>query len=365
MGIKSTTNEFIAKAKVIHDNKYDYSLVDYINSNTKVVISCERHGVFTQKPYHHLSGSGCTKCGTIKRTIALTGNVEEFVNNARSIHGQKYNYSKVVYRNNKHPIIIICPIHGDFEQIPSSHLSGKGCIVCAGVYLCDTEGFVVKANKVHNGVYNYTKTHYINAKTKVIIICPLHGEFTQLAANHINVKHGCPECGGTKKNTTKNFISASKAIHGDIYDYSKVNYLARKSKVIIMCPVHGEFKQTPNDHLSKCGCGGCTKHGFDYTAPGIVYFLKVVDKGIMYYKIGITNRTVEERFKRDIDKIELLFKIFFKVGKEAHALEQKLLKKYEKFKPNIVPYILVSGGNTELFTENIYKMYLDDQVKSC
>ena len=126
------SEKFIIDAKNIHDNKYDYSLVDYVKSSIKIKIICSTHGVFEQRPHGHLKGYGCPKCAGDKTKILKQSNTEEFITKANLIHGDKYNYSLVEYINNKSKIKIICPIHGEFEQSPSHHLSGNGCPKCKG-----------------------------------------------------------------------------------------------------------------------------------------------------------------------------------------------------------------------------------------
>lgn len=116
--------------------------------------------------------------------------------------------------------------------------------------------------KVHGNKYDYSKVKYVNSKTKVCIICTEHGEFWQTPSNHLN-GNGCKQCGiikVNKYNTKDNdyFIKKAKIIHGDEYDYSKVEYKKSREKVCIICPIHGEFWQTPNDHLCGCGCVECS-----------------------------------------------------------------------------------------------------------
>ena len=125
---KLTTEEFIEKAKAKHGDKYYYSKVDYVDSKTKVIIICKEHGEFKQKPRNHLHGQGCSECVGNKKS-----NTEKFIKDAKKIHGDKFNYSKVEYTNNITEIIIICPKHGKFPRTPNSHLAGHGCPKCAGL----------------------------------------------------------------------------------------------------------------------------------------------------------------------------------------------------------------------------------------
>lgn len=191
---KYSNNEFIKKAKEVHGNKYNYSNVEYINSQTKVCIICPEHGEFWQTPANHLQGQNCPKCSTFITHEEQKSSVEDFIKKAKEIHGDKYDYSKV---------------------------------------------------------------SYINNKTKVCIICPEHGEFWQRPDKHIFAKRGCPKCGKTQKLTKKDFIEKAKLIHKDTYDYSNVEYKTIRQKVEIICKKHGSFMQTPHAHLSGQGCPIC------------------------------------------------------------------------------------------------------------
>ena len=183
---------------------------------------------------------------------------EEFIAKAREVHGDKYDYSKVEYVGALTKVCIICPEHGEFWQEANSHLRGQGCPKCKyEKQTSSTEEFIQKAHKVHGDKYDYSKVEYVGALTKVCIICPEHGEFWQIPSAHLRGQ-GCPKCKAKKQTcTTDEFIAKAKKIHGDKYDYSKVNYVNRKTKVCIICPKHGEFWQTPNHHLSGCGCPKC------------------------------------------------------------------------------------------------------------
>lgn len=128
MSIKLTTETFIEKANIIHNNLYDYSLVDYVHSKAKVKIICPIHGSFEQTPSIHLSGSGCSICSyEAKATTAKS----EFATKSAIVHNDKYSYELVDYKNNKTKVSISCPLHGSFQQKPNSHLNGKGCPICA------------------------------------------------------------------------------------------------------------------------------------------------------------------------------------------------------------------------------------------
>ena len=194
--MNNKTKNFIEKAKKVHGEKYDYSKVEYVNNHTKICIICPEHGEFWQTPGNHLSGQNCPKC--VHRSVKKT--TKEFIEESKEVHGDKYDYSKVEYVNNSKPVCIICPEHGEFWQSPYDHISGCGCKKC---YFEKRKG----PNK-----------------------------------------------------TTQSFISELKAIYGDKYDYSKVDYISSKKKVCLICPEHGEFWVTPNHLLErKSGCPKCSK----------------------------------------------------------------------------------------------------------
>ena len=252
---KLTKEEFIERAKEIHGNKYNYSKVNYVNNNTKVSIICPKHGEFWQNPHSHLSGSGCPICGGRKKLTK-----EEFIERAKEIHGNKYDYSKVEYKNTNNKICIVCPKHGEFTKTVMNHLLGQGCPICSKEKsTLTTKEFIERAKEIHGNKYNYSKVNYIKSKEKVCIICPKHGEFWQTPSLHVSQKCGCPKCSNCQKLTTKEFIERAKEIHGNKYDYSKVEYKNSETKVCIICPIHGEFWQTPNAHLiAKHKCPKCS-----------------------------------------------------------------------------------------------------------
>ena len=127
-----TEEIFISKAKEIHGNIYNYDLVEYSNTTTKVKIVCPTHGEFLQTPQKHLHGQGCSKCGLKKRTKTQTMTIEDFTDRSSNIHNNKFDYSNILYKNSHEKIEIICPEHGNFTIKPYSHLQGKGCGKCVG-----------------------------------------------------------------------------------------------------------------------------------------------------------------------------------------------------------------------------------------
>ena len=187
--LKTSHEELLEKFKIKHDDKYDYSKVDCVNNQTKVEIVCKKHGIFKQSSTSHLSGKGCPQCGN-----SVLKTLNKFIPEANSKHNNKYDYSKVDYINSQTKIEIICKEHGSFYQTPFKHLSySYGCPQCGGSVKSTTKEFKDKAEKVHKKTFEYEKVDYTNNKTKVIITCDKHGDFEQLPNSHL-MGHGCPKC---------------------------------------------------------------------------------------------------------------------------------------------------------------------------
>ena len=262
--MKKTTEEFIADARKAHGDKYDYSKVEYDGRRKPVCIICPIHGEFYQTPECHLAPRGCRKCGAEKNGKQQTLTNEQFISRAKVIHGDRYDYSEVRYIKSQIKVKIKCNKCGRyFWQTPNAHLRGENCPICGNYYM-DLEMFKERAAKIHNNKYIYEKTVYLSANKKVIITCPVHGDFLQTPRSHTSGA-GCPVCGKdlnviSKRYTTEGFIEAARKVHGDKYDYSRVQYSKNGSaKVLIGCPKHGYFLQQPYAHLAGCGCPKCRR----------------------------------------------------------------------------------------------------------
>jgi predicted nucleic-acid-binding Zn-ribbon protein len=286
----STASKFIEQAKATkqHQNpdgtpKYTYDKVNYVNTKVPVIITCPIHGDWdTTTPHNHLQGSGCPKCGIediAKKNISTTSKFIEQAK-AKKEHQNpdgtpKYNYDKVNYVHYKVPVIITCPIHDDFPLTPNKHLNGRGCKYCAmegrskNTISKAASKFIEqsKATKKHQNPdgtpkYTYDKVNYVKGNVPVIITCPIHGDWdTTSPTDHLR-GIGCPFCAGNIKKTTDKFIEQAKEKHKNPdgtpkYTYDKVNYVGSYIPVIITCPIHGDFPQTPNTHLKGSGCPKC------------------------------------------------------------------------------------------------------------
>lgn len=185
---------------------------------------------------------------------------EKFNTKCLEKHGNTYDYSKVVYKNNQTKVEIICKIHGSFFLTPGKHLQGRKCQICSGKNL-NTVEFINRANKKHKNKYDYSLVDYKGIFTDIKIVCPKHGEFIQTPDRHLN-SYGCTRCGievcsYKRTYTTSEFIGKSIKVHGDKYDYTLSEYVKSRIPIKIICKLHGEFCQTPTNHWSGKGCIRC------------------------------------------------------------------------------------------------------------
>ncbi len=182
--------------------------------------------------------------------------LQEIIESFKSKHGNKYDYSHVIYINAHTKVKIICPEHGEFYQMPASHKNGSGCSKCAGINKLSLKELIESFRKSHGNNYDYSQVDYVNSNTKVKIICPEHGEFYQSTRSHKR-GFGCSKCSGLSKPSLKELIESFRKSHGNKYDYSQVDYINSTTKVKIICPEHGEFYQSPQVHNRGGKCPKC------------------------------------------------------------------------------------------------------------
>lgn len=308
--------------------------------------------------------------------MARRKTTEEFIKEAKEVHGDRYDYTLAEYVSARKKIKILCDLHGVFEQTPDNHLKGKNCAKCHGFNKTNND-IINKFKEIHGDKYDYREVEYYNARTPVKIICPDHGVFEQTSYNHLSGR-GCIKCSGKLISTTEEFIERSKLIHGDKYDYRLVNYKRSNIKVRIICKEHGFFDQVPNSHVSGSGCYKCgieliakkskenpmgwgaeswynkseNSKNFDSFK---VYIIKCWNDSETFYKIGRTFKSIKKRFKSKKDmpySYDIIKEIVFYNAKDAFDKEAELKRLNRRFK--YIPSISFNGKHECFSKEPIY-----------
>lgn len=248
---------FIIDFHKIHGSRYNYDKAVYLGSKVKIEIFCNQcQEYFWQTPSNHMTGRGHMNCAHSNLSKRLAKTSEVFITQAQQIHGDTYNYSNVNYINDRTKIEIICKNHGSYNQIPGNHLKGKGCPRCAGKNKT-TQDLIAEFTEIHGNKYTYDRVNYNNVSTKVEILCnKCQRYFNQTPGSHLNGR-GCSYCFIKRRRTTNEAISLFIKIHGNRYNYDKVEYINKYKKIKISCWVHGLFLQSPGSHLRGRGCPKC------------------------------------------------------------------------------------------------------------
>lgn len=231
--MENIPDRYHEKIRKHHGDKYDYSYSVANSSKTKIKIICPIHGEFHQRIDHHSCGHGCKKCSVEVVKFKCTKTKEQFVQKAREVHGDKYDYTKSVYTNALNKLIIKCNTCSHlFDQTAASHCVGRGCPKCAQIIKNDSkrksrELFIEQANIKHSNQYSYEKCDYFRAHKKVIITCSKHGDFEQTPDSHTNGGKGCPKC-VNKRYITNHIRQANKILNG----VGGLSYELEKTKLI-------------------------------------------------------------------------------------------------------------------------------------
>jgi Zn finger protein HypA/HybF involved in hydrogenase expression len=276
------TEIFIARAREVHGNTYQYLNTTYTTSQDKVTIQCSEHGEFQQLPANHLKGQGCGFCRNKKISNSKKSNTVDFIRKAKEVHGERYDYSLAEYSTGHSKLTIICTTHGIFKQSASNHLRGQGCPGCkadalSSYKLSNTEEFIVKSIHTHNNTYDYSLVGYTNNLSKVKIICKEHGIFEQSPHKHLSGS-GCPKCAGhnhstiylieyvgagerigTKVGITNNFDRRFKELAcASPYDLEVVQCWEVDNPREVEAKVLSKFSKVPNEKLG-AGFEGSTE----------------------------------------------------------------------------------------------------------
>lgn len=391
-----TTEQVVEKFMDVHGDTYLYDKVDYKNAKTNVVITCRIHGDFLQMPDKHRSGHGCPICA--KNYIPTN---EEIISRFNEIHNGIYDYSKTKYVRSHIKVCVACKKCGnDFWVTPTNHLKGRGCPYCnsvdgheivtsdealsqidkqvmaldvskTGQTLVDLEDrkqhLINQFKIVHNDFYDYSEVDYVNARTIVAIICPIHGKFMQAPYEHRN-GNGCPKCAGNATMSRDELIERFRSIHGDKYIYDNVKYTNTKDRVEIICKKHGAFMQVIGNHLAGKGCPICnswvgnSRGKYIEMADGrdvLCYVIKCFNADETFYKIGMTidikNRFASKEFQYDYKLIES----YVCDADTAYDIEQIMHRNYKNNGLSYKPKIKF-GGYTEC-----YSSYIEGSLLQC
>ena len=385
-GKSSNTADFIKKAKKIHKDNFDYSLVEYIKNNIKVKIICNKcKNIIEQTPNSHLTGKGCKKCSNKNLSLLFSSNTEDFISKTKLVNGSdKYDYSLVEYMGANSKVKIICnKCKNIIEQTPNSHLRGYGCKECANknfslLYSSNKEEFISKAKIIHGNNFDYSLVEYMGANSKVKIICnKCKNIFEQTPGGHLT-GYGCKECANKNlsllySSNKEEFISKAKSVHGsDNFDYSLVEYVGSLSKIKIICnKCKNIFEQTPSGHLCGYGCERCSVEISLYflhsnftklsSSEGYLYLLKLSNEQTNeeFVKIGVTSRNIKVRIK-EIEKyykIEVL-KFHKNTLKYISEFENKIHNYYRNSELKNKPKIKFGGH------EECYKLEILNEIFS-
>lgn len=338
-GIKKqrAKDSFVEKSKKVHGDLYDYSLADYVKSGVKVKIICSKHGVFEQCPTSHMSGCGCPACGIELRSLAQRDSNETFIAKAEKVHGNIYDYSKLVYVSQKVKVEIVCKEHGSFWQKTNNHLNGNGCPLC----------LPAKLSQIHRLDYDKVKQdvlfslqdtdskliefNYENSNSFCKLNCKKHGEYKQ-RIRAILSGHGCAKCASEvsakiRSNPVESYIPEFQRLYNGKYDYSLATGDTSKSRFKVICPEHGEFTTTVTNHLCGKGCVRCSDgdRGYSCKKSGVFYILKITDNVI---KFGISNnfdKRLKDIIKGSCFDISCMYKFNFEDGQIPREIESEVI----------------------------------------
>jgi len=256
-GVNVTFDEMVVRAREAHGDEFIYRNENWTGASGMIVYECKVHGRVEQIYRDHIRGIGCRQCGYETAASQRRMSLKEFVNRARSIHGDVYDYPDTLPLRND-PIRIVCRTHGAFYQKRSEHFAGHGCHTCGGRKRRTTEQYIEDARARHGDRFSYDRTVFVRTTDKLIVTCGVHGDFLVNANAHL-LGNGCMDCAGLRRRTTEQFVEKARDRFGDRYDYSLVEYVNSSLEVTIVCHSHGPFEQRPIYHLvNAVGCPKCT-----------------------------------------------------------------------------------------------------------
>lgn len=311
----------------------------------------------------------------MKKGIFKTITCEFFITEANNIHNDLYDYSlidKEIIKKEKCPII--CKKHGIFYQNYDVHITKKcGCNKCSGEetgnrFRYSNDKLINLSKLKFNDFFQYEEIN-----NSLEITCPIHGKIDLDIRAHYRNTTGCKICSANTErkfnnSNTEEFIKKSKLIHGERYDYSKVEYINKDSKVIIICKEHGEFLQKPTIHLKASNCKRCNVSGWDRTswinqcknnADPLIYFIRCYNENEEFIKIGRTKRRIYDRFLRP-SIMPYKYEIIKTIKGDAHYIFDKEVELHRKYKSYIYNPNIIFPGYTECFNINIKNLIISE-----
>ena len=268
---KGTWESFMERAEKAHPGKYAYDKGTFKGVHAKMRITCPVHGDFWQIPKDHIRAhpkipAGCPKCGIESRVQKVTRTTDEFIKEARKVHGSLFDYTHTEYVRSPDLVEIACPVHGPFIQIACNHLLGQGCPLCGVARRVvsrtfDTDKFIKLAREAHGDRYDYSRVAYRTSGRKVTIGCPEHGWFEQVPSHHW-AGSGCKKCSfdalaDRRRRSMGDVVNRFREVHGDLYEYPEFDYTDTQQRIVIVCKQHGAFTQRVSDHTTGNGCQKC------------------------------------------------------------------------------------------------------------
>lgn len=368
---KLSTAEFVLKAKEKHGNIYDYSSVVYNKAIEKVTVTCKKHGNFEITPNQHLNGGGCAFCGREKTTKASTYTHEQFLIRLQELHNGAIPFNIDSVSTAEASTLELSDEFGKYIMTRRALLKGSFPSVHSAIN--KTSNTINRFRKKHKDKYNYDKFIYVAAQEKATLTCPLHGDFLLSADTHLQGV-GCKECGNKTRiqnqtHSREEFVNLANKKHSSFYTYENVTYNKSHIKVVVTCPLHGDFPVTPANHLKLRGCPVCRYektsviNGEKSTGWSLsrwqkggniskffdsfkVYFVKAYDKQECFYKIGRTYCTVDNRFESIPYFYDVILITSHDDPKIIFDLENHLKRTFKahKYKP-LKPF----GGQHECF----------------
>lgn len=265
MANKLTTEIFIERTRKVHGDRYDYSKVEYVDAKTKVCIICPKHGEFLQRPSHHTDGRGCNKCAAEKNGEQLQFWTKEKCQECAS----KYATMKA-FREGSKNAYNSARKHGWLKEYNWLTYKIVNTQKKKDRHTYTQEEIIIRLKSLFGTKYGYDHVIYKNMKTPIVLFCHEsdehgveHGEFSMRPDNIFSGKQSCPKCwqarrGIVQQLPVEEFIKRSNVVHHNLYQYHKVEYKGTNKKVCIKCPVHGDFWQTPSNHMKGKGCPYCS-----------------------------------------------------------------------------------------------------------